>query len=99
MAKRNYHPDSAGIEAVLMGSAVRAAVRAVADAVAAAALASCPAPHSDEVEVFVNEYTARGGRMRGNRPAFSVVLAHPGSMGLEGRYGVLRNAARAGGAK
>lgn len=90
---RNVRLNSAGISAVLSGSKV---ARVVHDrAVAVAARTAYPEPHSDgPVEVAVEDYIARGGRLVGSRAASAVIAKHPAALGFEAKHGTLLAAAR-----
>lgn len=92
MAGGNIRLDTAGLAEVMRSAKVTAEVRSLAGRVASAA-ESDGSVARNAVPVTVDEYTARGGRLRSERPAFAVTLAHAAGNGIEAKYGVLTRAA------
>lgn len=87
--KARVRLDHAGIEAVLKSEPVRTRVFGLAQRVAQAAAAHA-AVQRHEVPVRVDTYTT-------DRAAAAVVLAHPGGLWIQAKYGVLSAAAGAAG--
>ena len=84
--------DSDGLAEVLRSSEVAGEVRRLGSSVATAA-GSDGAVSRHGVPVTVAEYVARGGRLRSERPAVAVTLAHAAGVGIEAKYGALSRAA------
>lgn len=86
--------DSAGLAEVLRSGEVRGALSELAYSTAANA---GDYAGMDPIPVEVRERVASGGRLRGERPAFDVTLAHPAALRVEAKRGTLLRAAASAG--
>lgn len=85
--------DRAGIAAVLRSAPVESAVSDLAEGVASRIHETA---HDGPVPVETRSRVASGGRISA-RPAVDVILAHPGGLAIEAKYGALTKAASAAG--
>lgn len=89
---RRVRLDSRGLGEVLRSAEVRAELSQLAEGIARNAESS-PEATRNTVRVDVQEYTARGGRLRGERVAFAVTLAGAAGLAIEAKHGTLSRAA------